>query len=94
MAIYHLNAQIIQRSKGQSIVEVAARRSGMKLLNRYLGQYHDYQKKSTVVYSRILLPETVSMKFADLAALWNAVEERENRKDAQLARQIGLALPK
>ena len=38
-------------------------------------------------------PEGADARFADSAALWNAAEAAEKRKDAQVAREIVLALP-
>ena len=41
----------------------------------------------------MLLPEGAAARFADSAVLWNAAEAAERRKDAQVAREIVLALP-
>ena len=41
----------------------------------------------------VLLPAGAAAKFADSAMLWNAAEAAERRKDAQVAREIVLALP-
>ena len=43
---------------------------------------------------RILLPDGAPERLLDRAALWNAVEATEKRKDAQLAREIEIALPR
>lgn len=41
----------------------------------------------------MLLPEGAASRLADAAVLWNAAEAAEKRKDAQVAREIVLALP-
>ena len=41
----------------------------------------------------MLLPEGTGARLADAAVLWNAAEAAEKRKDAQVAREIVLALP-
>jgi len=55
---------------------------------------HDYRAKGGVVYSEIMLPDGAPPEFMDSETLWNAVESSEKRKDAQLAREIIVALPK
>jgi hypothetical protein len=55
---------------------------------------HDYTKKGGVVHSEILLPDNAPPEYADRETLWNAVEASEKRKDAQLAREIIVALPR
>ena len=43
---------------------------------------------------RILAPETAPAWVQDRAALWNAVEAAETRRNAQLARELVLTLPR
>ena len=54
---------------------------------------HDYTRKGGIVYSEILLPEFAPAAFTDRSVLWNSVEQIEKSKDAQLAREIEIALP-
>ena len=93
MAIYHFTAKVISRSKGRSAVAAAAYRSGSKLRDTRQDLNFDYTQKSEVVFSEILLPEGAPAWMANREALWNVVEAGENRKDAQLARDIEFALP-
>ena len=93
MAIYHCSIKIIKRSQGRSAVAAAAYRSGQKLTNEWDGITHDYTKKGGVVYSEILLPAHALREFFDRATLWNSVEEIEKSRNAQLAREIEIALP-
>ena len=95
MAIYHLSIKIISRGKnGKSAVAAAAYRSGETIKNNYDGQTHDYTKKSGILHTEILLPEHAPPEYADRVVLWNAVEQIENAKNSQLAREIEIALPK
>ncbi|MBP1546278.1 MAG: MobA/MobL family protein [Oscillospiraceae bacterium] len=92
-AIYHCSIKIISRGKGKSAVAAAAYRSGEKLLNDYDGMLHDFTKKGGVVHTEILLPKNAPREFSDRSTLWNAVEKIEKSKNAQLAREIEIALP-
>ncbi|MCG7357643.1 Ti-type conjugative transfer relaxase TraA [Roseomonas mucosa] len=103
MAIYHFSARVIGRGQGRSVVAAAAYRSGMRLHDERLGQSFDYAGKTGVVHSEILLPEGAPRHWSApsgeaqrvaRAALWNAVEAGERRKDSQLARDIEIALPR
>lgn len=94
MAIYHLSSTIISRSQGRSAVACAAYRSGTQLNDEYYGKSHDYTKKESVAHSEIFLPENAPSQFKDRQTLWNTVEKNEKRKDAQLAREFTISLPR
>lgn len=93
IAIYHCSIKIISRGKGKSAVAAAAYRSGEKILNDYDGMLHDFTKKGGVVHTEILLPDNAPREYSDRSTLWNAVEKVEKSKNAQLAREIEIALP-
>lgn len=93
MAIYHCSIKIISRGKGKSAVAAAAYRSGEALTNEYDGITHDYTRKGGIVHTEILLPDNAPAAYADRSVLWNAVEKAEKAKNAQLAREIEIALP-
>ncbi len=93
IAIFHCPVKIIQRSKGRSAVAAAAYRSGEKLTNEWDGEIHDYTHKGGVVHREIMLPTHAPPEFADRSTLWNSVEQIEKSSDAQLAREIEVALP-
>ncbi|WP_407926816.1 MobQ family relaxase [Caproicibacter fermentans] len=93
MAIYHCSIKIIKRSQGRSAVAAAAYRSGQKLTNEWDGITHDYTKKRGVVHSEILLPAHAPSEFSDRSVLWNSVEKIEKSRNAQLTREIEIALP-
>ena len=52
-----------------------------------------FRHRDAPEHHEVLLPEGAAAKFADSAVLWNAAEAAERRKDAQVAREIVLALP-
>lgn len=93
MASYHFAARIIQRSKGESAVAAAAYRAGERLKDEHASRTHNYSRRRGVVSADILLPPGAAAFLKDRETLWNLVERMEGRKDAQLAREITLALP-
>ena len=93
MAIYHNSVSVIKRSAGKSAVAAAAYRSGDKLRDEQTGLVHDYTRKSGVDYSVILTPIEADW-IADREKSWNKVEVTEKRQDAQLAREITVAIPR
>ena len=66
MAIFSLDCELVQRSKGHSAVEVAARCSATRLYDQRLDRFFNYHQKKPVVFSQVLLPEGVP-------AAWQAV---------------------
>lgn len=94
MAIYHCSIKIIGRSGGKSAVASAAYRSGGKLYDDRTGHTHDFTKKRGVVFTEVSLPAHAPPEYADRNVLWNAVEKAEKKSNAQLAREIEVALPK
>lgn len=94
MAIYHCSIKVISRGKGKSAVAAAAYRAGEKITNQFDGMTHDYTHKGGVVHTEILLPDHAPAEYADRAVLWNEVEKIEKAKNAQLAREIEISLPR
>ncbi|QQE76754.1 MobA/MobL family protein (plasmid) [Brevibacillus composti] len=93
MAIYHFSVQVISRSQGRSAVAAAAYRAGERLQDERYGHTYDYTKKN-VAERAIAAPENAPAWVKDREQLWNAVEAAEKRKDAQLCREINIALPR
>lgn len=93
MASYHLEAKMIGRSAGRSVVAAAAYRAGAKIERAETGDCQDYTRKGGVVSADLLTPDGAPTWAQDRAQLWNAVEAVEKRKNSQLAREIELALP-
>lgn len=95
MAIYHFSGQIISRSQGRSAVACASYRSAEAIIDKRTDQLHDFQKKEhDILYKEIILPKNSPEWIVNRDVLWNAVEQKENRKDAQLAREFNISLPK
>ncbi|MDP2131177.1 MAG: Ti-type conjugative transfer relaxase TraA [Erythrobacter sp.] len=94
MAIFHLSVKVISRSSGRSAVAAAAYRGAERLHDERLDRAHDFTNKDGVVHSEVMLPEGAPEEFADREKLWNAVEAAEKRKDAQLSREVEIAIPR
>lgn len=92
MALYHFHVGQIKRSAGRSAVECAAYRAGEKLYSEYYGLVSDYTRKGGVMYTEVLLPPHAPREYADRQTLWNAVEDAERYKNAQLAYSFDIAL--
>jgi hypothetical protein len=93
VASYHFSAQIVKRSERRSSVRCAAYRSGAKLVDERTGQDADFSRRRGVAHTEIMAPDGSAAWLRDRQALWNAVERMEKRTDAQLAREINVALP-
>ena len=93
MAIYHLEAKVITRGTGRSVVAASAYASCSQIYNDYDGVMHDYTRKQGCVYSEVFLPPNAPTEWKDRAELWNAVEAAEKSKDSRLARELIVALP-
>ncbi len=94
MALYHFSAKVIQRSQGRSAVAAAAYRAAEELHDKLLDQDHDYTAKQHVVHGEIILPDGAPERWLDRETLWNEVEAAERRRDAVLARDIEISLPR
>lgn len=106
MAIYHLTTKIIQRSKGRNAVAAAAYRHATVMFCETEQLYFDYRSKPNVVHTEITIPSLAPLWINELLKtssdedrhtpseiLWNKVQQAEKRKDAQLAREVEVALP-
>lgn len=93
MAIYHVAVKVIKRSAGRSSTAAAAYRSGERIEDWRTGEVHDYTRRSGVVATGIIAPDSAPAWTGDRAELWNQVEATERRRDAQLAREFEVALP-
>jgi Ti-type conjugative transfer relaxase TraA len=94
VAIYHFSAKVIGRSGGRSAIASAAYRAGERLHDDKLDRDHDYTEKAGVVHREVMLPEGAPGRWTNRGTLWNEVEASEKRKDAQLARDIEISLPR
>lgn len=93
VAIFHLSVKPVSRSAGRSSTAAAAYRAGVEITDRRTGEIHDYSRKRGVESADMVLPEGAPSWALDRAALWNAAELAEKRKDACVAREYEVALP-
>lgn len=93
MAIYHLSAKVHTRASGASAVAAAAYRAREHLVDARTGEAHDYQRRGGVDGAEIHAPDDAPAWALDRSQLWNEVEAAERRKDAQVAREVVVALP-
>lgn len=89
MAIFHFQANAIQRSRGRSSVAAAAYRSGSLMIDERTGTQFDYTKKRVRDSFIVGWPPHL-----DRAQLWNRAEAAERRKDSTTAREYVVALPR
>lgn len=94
MAIFHFSVKVISRASGRSAVAAAAYRSAEQLHDERLDRAHNFTDKTGVVHSEILAPDGAPEHLSNRERLWNEVEASEQRKDAQLAREVEFALPR
>ena len=104
MAIMFVRAQVISRGAGRSIVSAAAYRHRARMMDEQVGTSFSYRGGAReLVHEELALPDqtpawlkaAVDGKTVAAAseALWNAVDAFETRSDAQLARELIIALP-
>ncbi|MBP2562409.1 Ti-type conjugative transfer relaxase TraA [Neorhizobium galegae] len=103
MAIAHFSASIVSRGSGRSVVLSAAYRHCAKMEYEREARTIDYTRKQGLLHEEFVLPagapKWVRSLVADRSvsgaseAFWNKVEAFEKRADAQLARDLTIALP-
>ena len=93
MAIFHLSVKTISRSAGRSATAAIAYRTGSRIVDERTGIIHDYTRKSGVEHSEIFLPQNSPDWASNRETLWNAVEQKENRRNSTVAREFELAFP-
>lgn len=103
MAIAHFSASIVSRGSGRSVVLSAAYRHCAKMAFEREARTIDYTRKQGLLHEEFMLPvdapHWARALIADRSvagaseAFWNKVEAFEKRADAQLARDLTIALP-
>lgn len=99
-----VRAQVIRRGAGRSIVSAAAYRHRARMMDEQAGTSFSYRGgASELVHEELALPDQIPAWLrmgtdgrsvaAASEALWNAVDAFEKRADAQLARELIIALP-
>lgn len=90
---YHLNADVVSRGHGSSIVAAFAYVNGEKLRDSYNGKIYDRSYRQDVIHKEIILPPEAPREFLDRQTLLDALNASESRQDSQMARLIKVALP-
>src|ERR1700761_8771286 len=93
MAIAFACARYISRAVGGSATRSAAYNAREAVTDARTGELFYFKHRDAPEHHEVLLPEGADARFADSAALWNAAEAAEKRKDAQVARELVIALP-
>ncbi|WP_273793787.1 Ti-type conjugative transfer relaxase TraA [Brucella anthropi] len=104
MAIMFVRAQVISRGAGRSIVSAAAYRHRARMMDEQAGTSFSYRGGAGELrHEELALPNQIpawlrsaieGKTVAEASeALWNAVDAFEIRADAQLARELIIALP-
>jgi Ti-type conjugative transfer relaxase TraA len=93
VAIQFARARYISRSSGGSAVRSAAYNAREAIEAERTGEVFYFRHRDAPEHHAVLLPEGAPERFSRAHELWNAAEAAERRKDAQVAREIVLALP-
>ncbi len=93
VAIQFARARYISRTSGGSAVRSAAYNGPEEITAERTGEVFYFRHRDAPEHHEVLLPEGAPERFGRAAELWNAAEAAERRKDAQVAREIVLALP-
>ncbi|MBU0904826.1 MAG: MobA/MobL family protein [Firmicutes bacterium] len=92
MSYYMLRANVISK-KTQSVVASASYRSGMPLYSERDEETKSFRTRGVAPEAFILKPNHAPEWTLDREKLWNEVETKEKAWNAQLAREILIALP-
>ena len=94
--MYHLSIKSISRSDGRTATAAAAYRAGAEIADLRTGELHNYKRKGDVLRecSGIVVPAGAPSWAEDRAALWNAAEAAEKRKNSRVARDYEVTIPK
>ncbi len=85
----------VEKVGGVSAVAAAAYRAGEAIEDERLGRTYDYGSKGHVLHTEIMTPAGELPAWAThRARLWNEVEKAEKRKDAVVAREVEVMLPR
>ena len=103
MAVPHFSVSIVARGSGRSAVLSAAYRHCAKMDYEREARTIDYTRKQGLLHEEFVIPadapEWLQSMIADRSVsgasevFWNKVEEFEKRSDAQLAKDVTIALP-
>ncbi len=93
VAIAFARARYLSRTSGGNAVRSAAYNARDAITAERTGELFHFRHRGAPVHHEVLLPDGADNRLGNSATLWNAAEAVERRKDAQVAREIVLALP-
>lgn len=96
MAQYHAHLKSISRADGRSATGAIAYRAACKIVDDRTGLEFDFTKKKGVEHSQIFFPqgeENTRPDLHDTSSLWNEVEKKETKSNAQVAREFEFSFP-
>ncbi len=93
MAIAFARARYVSRSSGGNAVRSAAYNARAEIAAPATNQVFYFKHRGDLEHHEVLLPDGADPILSKSAILWNAAEAAEKRKDAQVARELVLALP-
>jgi MobA/MobL family len=85
--------KVFSRSLGHTATGAAAYRAGLRIQDERTGTAHDYTRRKGVVSVLTLSPDHAPEWASEPAALWNAAERAESRRNSCVARELEVALP-
>lgn len=93
----HMHVKVIQKSSSQSILAKGAYNNRTNLTNLDTGEKYYHQSRGGLVSSSVLIPDNspqwLQEVSADLSEFFSYIQKGEKRKDAQIMREVTLALP-
>ncbi|HYE51050.1 MAG TPA: AAA family ATPase [Azospirillaceae bacterium] len=93
MAIAFARARYLSRRTGGNAVRTAAYNARRQIRSERTRETFCFATRDGLTHHAVLLPDGADPGLADPAALWNRAETAERRSDAQVARELVLALP-
>ena len=90
----YFNIKKLTRKMKSHVVDRAAYLAGERLREERTSETYNHTDKDDVICTEILLPDHAPREYADRGTLWNAVDAVESRKNARVAREVVMALPK
>ena len=94
MALYSCSISNIKRSDGRSSVAKAAYNSRDEMLDIRTGNSYNYSHLSDLGFSEIITPIDAPLWTSDRQQLWSKNELANKRRDARVAKEILVALPR
>jgi hypothetical protein len=93
MAIQFARVRYLSRASGGNAVRSAAYNARDAIEAERTGEVFYFRHRDAPEQHEVLLPEGAAEQFRDSGVLWNMAELAEKRRDAQVAREIVVALP-